>query len=90
MTREAAWNSALALLDETLVLAEQLRNDHLLRREVGSRQRAEGERGHEQAAEAQRAAPVQYRNEGHDGRPQTVAEDHRATGAEPAEELAAR
>jgi hypothetical protein len=65
------------LRDYALVLAEKLRHDHLLGREVRRRHRAHREGDREQKRERERAAPVQNRDEHDQRRPHPVADQHR-------------
>jgi hypothetical protein len=80
----------LRLGDALLLLAEQLRDDHLLRGKVRRGERAERERDDEQGRVGQAASPVQDRYDGHQRRSRPVAEQHRATRPEPAEHTPAR
>ena len=58
--------------DERLVLAEQLRHDHLLGREVRPGERAEQEREHEDRREGVDPRPVQQRDREHQRRADRV------------------
>ena len=74
--------------DLLLPLAEQLRDDHLLGREVGGAEGSQGEGDGEQHREGEPAAPVEHGDDEHQGRAGRVAEDHRPPRAEPSEQSA--
>ena len=70
------------LTDDTLVLAEELRDDDPLGGEVRRRQRADRESDADEHAERQRVRPVQHRDHEHQGSPSRVADHHRASRAD--------
>src|SRR6266511_2685128 len=72
-----------------LVLTEQLGDDHLLRREIGSAERTEPEGDGKQHGEREPSRPVEHRDDEHERGTRSVADDHRPARAEPAEETTA-
>jgi hypothetical protein len=80
-----ALKERVCLGDPLLVLADQLRDDHLLGGEVGGGQRAEGEGHGEQERERDARGPVQHRDDEHQRGPGGVAKHHRPTSAKRAE-----
>ena len=76
--------------DDRLVLAEQLRDDHLLRGEVRGTERPEQEREHDDRSEGVVAEPVQHRDGEHQRCADQVGEEHRPPRAEPPQHGAAR
>ena len=86
----AALDDAVRLGDRLLVLADELRQDHPLSREVRRHEAAEGEHEREQQREAQQVGAVQERNRGQQRRARGVADEHRRPAAQALDERAAR
>ena len=90
MIRGRALEERVRAADQRLVLAEQLRHDHLLGGEVRPGERAEQEREHEDRGEGVDPRPVERRDRQHQRRADRVGEHHRPPRAEAAEHRAAR
>ncbi len=78
------------LPDGPLVVADELRQDQPLRREVGREEAADGEDEDEQERKRQGACLVEKRNREHQRGACRVADDHRRARPEPRDQRPAR